>query len=637
MRLKTKLVLAATGVTFAIVIVLSGLFLNELLSQRIAQTAASNEVMGRQVLMMTRQAVETGLRARPPLDSSEETMNAAVADALRSHQPLTDTMESFVRYSPAVLDVSVTDAHGMTLVSTDPETWNQQAATRTSFNRVKSSTVFYRIREVFGKARVLDVTAPLDRNGMPFLVVHIGLRSTFLKNNYLPGIKDALFLVLVIGLITMTASGLLTHLALRPIEDINRRLEQITGRPEDSSAAPALESGSADAVVRVTDTIDRLGRQIETTEAGYTDLQANLDKMLDTLRDGVVLFTAEGRAVMVSDAVANFLETDGKPLVGQSLNQIFGTEGALGAAVRHAFEREQNVGPVLVHLEDGRDVEFSLDRIQDGGGIGLGTLLTLRDTGSAMKLEQELDVSRRLAAVGRLTAGVGHEVKNPINAMVVHLELLKSKLAAAEAGGTSVAGAQRHVDVLAGEMARLDRVVQTLADFTRPMELKVQEVDVGDCVRTVVDLTSDEMAEHGVTLKCDLEPARVRVDTEMLRQALLNLMLNGMQAMTNGGTLRVTVKRERDEAVVQIADDGEGIAPELMPRIFDLYFTTKAKGSGIGLAMTYRIVQMHGGAMEVASGASNGGKRGAVFTMRLPLAHTTASQSRVKSRMGRVA
>lgn len=637
MRLKTKLVLAATGVTFAIVIVLSALFLNELLTQRIAQTAASNDVMGRQVLMMTRQAVETGLRARPPADSSQEAFNAAVADALRSHQPLTDTMESFVRYSPAVQDVSVTDAHGMTLVSTDPQMFNQQAATRTSFNRVKNSTVSYRIREVFGKARLLDVMAPLDRNGMPFLVVHIGLRSTFLKNNYLPGIKDALFLALVIGVITMTAAGLLTSLALRPIEEISRRLERLTGRAEDVSALPALEGGHMDAVVRVTDTIDRLGRQIETTEAGYTDLQANLDKMLDTLRDGVVLFTAEGRAVMVSDAVANFVETDGKPLVGQSLKQIFGTDGALGGAVRSAFEREQNAGPVRVKVEDGREVEFSLDRIQDGSGRGMGTLLTLRDTGSALKLEQELDVSRRLAAVGRLTAGVGHEVKNPINAMVVHLELLKAKLAAAEVGGTSVAGAQRHVEVLAGEMARLDRVVQTLADFTRPMELKVQEIDIGDCVRAVADLISEEMAERGVTLKCDLDPALVRADTEMLRQALLNLMLNGMQAMPDGGALRVAVRKERDEAVVQVVDEGEGIAPELMPRIFDLYFTTKAKGSGIGLAMTYRIVQMHGGAMEVASGASNGMKRGAVFTMRLPLAHTMASQARLNPRMGRVA
>jgi signal transduction histidine kinase len=120
----------------------------------------------------------------------------------------------------------------------------------------------------------------------------------------------------------------------------------------------------------------------------------------------------------------------------------------------------------------------------------------------------------------------------------------------------------------------------------------------------------------------------VRADGEMLRQALLNLVLNGMQAMPDGGSLRIRVRREQNWAVIQIADDGEGIAPELMPRIFELYFTTKAKGSGIGLAMTYRIVQMHGGAVEVVSEAG----QGAVFTMRLPVV-----EGRASARIGRSA
>jgi signal transduction histidine kinase len=270
-----------------------------------------------------------------------------------------------------------------------------------------------------------------------------------------------------------------------------------------------------------------------------------------------------------------------------------------------------------VRLEDGREVEITLDRIDDGLGKGrLGTLLTLRDAGSAMRLEQELEVSRRLAAVGRLTAGVGHEVKNPINAMVVHLELLRSKLNMAGDGREFLPGAMRHVEILAGEMERLDRVVQTLADFTRPMELHLVETDLQDVVENVVELTGVEMAEHRVEVRCALERVKVRADGELLRQALLNLMLNGMQAMEGGGVLRVSVRRQQDAAIIEVADDGMGIEPELMPRIFDLYFTTKAKGSGIGLAMTYRIVQMHGGALEVRSQVTEG----AVFTMRLPLA-----------------
>ncbi len=637
MRLKTKLVLAATGVMFAIVIVLSLLFLGELLRQRIAQTGSTTDVMARQVLMMTRQAVEVGLKAQPPEDGSDEALQRAVTNALRSHQPLLDTMDSFVRYSPSVQDVSVTDAHGWTLVSTDPQALNQQAPTRMEFDRLRAASIAFGARQVLGQARVLDVNAPLDRNGESFLVVHVGVRSTFLKASYLPRLKDGLLLALICALVSTAAAGLLTFLASRPIEEISRRLERLTEAAELEAEPRELGTGRGeglrdDAVVRVANTIDRLGRRMRTNEAVYTDLQSNLNQMLDTLRDGVVLFTAERRAVMVSDAVANFVGAEGKALVGRSLEEIFARETMLGRAVLGAFEDELDVAAEQVRMEDGREVEFSLDWLNEGlSGDGkgteqrgreraalsrrMGTLLTLRDRGSAMKLEQELEVSRRLAAVGRLTAGVGHEVKNPINAMVVHLELLRAKLETAGEGRGFLAGAQRHVEILAGEMERLDRVVQTLADFTRPMELRMQEMNLADVVDAVVELTTAEMEEHHVVFDCRTEqPVMVRADGEMLRQALLNLVLNGMQAMPRGGVLRIDVRQEKDTAIVEVADAGVGIPPELMPRIFDLYFTTKAKGSGIGLAMTYRIVQMHGGAMEAASEPGEG----SVFTMRLP-------------------
>src|SRR6202042_3854362 len=160
----------------------------------------------------------------------------------------------------------------------------------------------------------------------------------------------------------------------------------------------------------------------------------------------------------------------------------------------------------------------------------MGTLLTLRDIQSMMQLGQELEVARRLAAIGRLTAGVGHEVKNPINAMVVHLELLRGKLA--PGGAEAFPGAQRHVDILAGEMQRLDRVVQTLADFSGPMELHLREHDLRQVVGVVTELTAAEMEENGVSasVMAPQEPMMVRVDAELMQEALLNLLLNGMQA-----------------------------------------------------------------------------------------------------------
>jgi signal transduction histidine kinase len=620
MRLKTKLVVAATCLTFAIVVVLSLLFLAELLRQRVAQTAASNEVVARQLLMMTRQAVEVGLRADPPADRSDAAFHAAVADALASYQPLLDTMDGVVRYSPAVQDVSVVDAQGMTLASTDPTIDGKAATNRMSFNQLENATVFNQARQVFGKPQLLEVSLPLARNGQPFLTVRVGVRSTFLKNNYLPSLRDALLLVLLCGCITVAAAALLANMALVPIEEISRRLELLAAKPGEKQPL-ALPQVGRDAVVRVARTIQRLGEQMQETEAGYTDLQANLTQMLDTLRDGVLLFTGENRAAIVSDAVANFVGAESHSLVGRELTEIFKLETALGRAVLDAFDLEVNVTAETVALEDGRVVEISVDHIDHGKSGRIGTLLTLHDAGSAMKLEKELEVSRRLAAVGRLTAGVGHEVKNPINAMVVHLELLRGKLAA---DPESANGAQRHVEILAGEMDRLDRVVQTLADFTRPLELQIGEVDLAEMAQSVLDLMGAEMAEHGVRWECDAEPVIVYADGELLRQALLNLVLNGMQSMDAGGMLRVTVRRVDELAVVTVEDEGSGIAPELMPRIFELYFTTKAAGSGIGLAMTYRILQMHGGAVEVQSQVG----RGTVFTMRLPAAYTRSAEAR---------
>jgi signal transduction histidine kinase len=672
MRLRTKLVLTATGLTFAIAFVLSMLFLGSLMHQRIEQTSTSNEVLAHEVLLVTRQAVVSGLRAHPPLadlprDNAgpildydpEAALHAAVLDALRSSDALSEVMNAIVRYSPTVQDVSVTDAHGFTMVSTDPDALNQPASFRTSFASVRDGSLLYQMRQVYGKPRVLDISEPLDRNGLPFLVVHLGVHSTLLRSVYEPWLHNALWIALLAAFASMAASALLSIVALRPLQAIGEQLERLTLTRGDAlfeHPAHLLEASSgselmADPVGRVNRTIDRLGRQMRSTEEGYTALQTNMNQMLDTLRDGVLLFTADRRAVMVSDAVAHFVgRAEATPdfnagaqyvphvdaMVGMQLEQIFAPETALGAAVLAAFESGRHISAETVQLEDGRQVQISLDRIDDAGGAygdgaevhKMGTLLTLRDTASALELEQELEVSRRLAAIGRLTANVGHEVKNPINAMVVHLELLRAKLAA---GAVEREGAQRHVEILADEMHRLDRVVQTLADFSRPMDLDLREHDLRRVVEQVIDLAGAELKEQGVLIQSDspAQPILARVDGELMRQALLNLALNAMQAMPGGGTLRVSIRREQRLAVIEIADNGTGIPAAVLPRIFDLYFTTKSTGSGIGLAMTYRILQLHGGAMDVRSNTDpDSPDRGTTFTLRIPVSVAPASEGR---------
>ena len=513
------------------------------------------------------------------------------------------------------------------------------------------------MREVFGKPRVLDIAVPLDRNHMPFLVIHVGVRSTFLRfvgeNAYEPWMRAALEFVLLAIFLSMAVAALLSAVALRPLQAIGEQLERLTLTRGNDPADPLVEQPlllesqtgrRVGPVNRVNLTIDRLGRQMRTREEGYTALQTNLDQMLDTLRDGVLLFAPDRRAVMVSDAVVQFLDRRAAgpyvpavdDMVGMPLEQIFLPETTLGAAVAAAFERGAHSSAETVTLEDGRTVQISLDRIDEGrsnsqgerSNQSMGTLLTLRDTGSAIELEQELEVARRLAAIGRLTTNVGHEVKNPINAMVVHLELLRGKLAS---DAFDRGSAQRHVEILADEMQRLDRVVETLADFSRPMDLDLRELDLRRVIDQTLDLAGAELKENSVVIESESPPNEVpvRIDAELMRQALLNLLLNAMQAMPSGGVVRISVRRDQRLAFVEIADTGDGIPASVLPRIFDLYFTTKPKGSGIGLAMTYRILQLHGGALDVRSNADpSSPEHGTTFTLRIPISLNHPNEGR---------
>jgi signal transduction histidine kinase len=364
---------------------------------------------------------------------------------------------------------------------------------------------------------------------------------------------------------------------------------------------------------RVSTKIEQIGQRMRNVEEVFAALKENLDQFLSNLQDGILLFTADGRAVLVSEAARRFLHVDKDRILGLHARDIFDRSTVLGRTLRDAFEVGATVVQEEVLTETGRRIQASLDFIHDDNTKqGLGALVTLHDLESVEEIESELELSRRMAAIGRLTSGVGHEVKNPINAIVVHLELLKTKL------GSDNAPAVRHLEVIDAEIHRLDRVVQTLVDFSRPVELQLREQDLRQVIGDVVALAAEELSTHNVTLEISFpsKPLVANVDADLLKQAALNVIQNGAQAMPQGGRLRVGLEENKKNAVLRIADEGTGIPDEIREKIFDLYFTTKTEGSGIGLAMTYRILQLHHGSVEVQSRAD----RGTEFLLRIPLA-----------------
>jgi signal transduction histidine kinase len=178
-------------------------------------------------------------------------------------------------------------------------------------------------------------------------------------------------------------------------------------------------------------------------------------------------------------------------------------------------------------------------------------------------------------------------------------------------------GAREHLDVIASEIKRLDEVITGFVRFIRPEELQLQPVNVELLINEVIALVEPDVRRNGVTCRAAVASGmpELRADPALLRQALLNLALNGCQAMPNGGKLTMSARSEKDRRIsITVEDTGLGIPADKLDRIFDLYFTTKPEGSGIGLSIVYRIVQLHGGEIEVQSTEG----RGTVFRMLLP-------------------
>jgi signal transduction histidine kinase len=254
--------------------------------------------------------------------------------------------------------------------------------------------------------------------------------------------------------------------------------------------------------------------------------------------------------------------------------------------------------------------------VQDLRGVFEAVGARLRKVAAPGAAGRELaQLSKRIAALGRLTAGVAHEVKNPLNAMTIHLELLRQKLA----NGAPTADVQAHADVIGREITRLDAVVQGFLKFARPEDMRLERVSLGALAADVAQTIRPEAEAARVSVQVSGGDAALDVDADptMLRQALLNLAVNAVQAMPHGGALRVAIENGRDgRALIRVSDTGTGIPPDQLARVFDLYFTTKAGGSGIGLSMVFRTVQLHHGDIEVESTPG----AGTTFTISLPRA-----------------
>lgn len=601
--------LAITFMVAVLVTTYSYIYISEVLRQRVVAAHDTATYLTSQLAYLASVAAPD-LGSTPTDTSNPEAVRRAIIYYLGTDRDLNSMMQSVVSSWPMIYDASITDAKGRAILSTDLAKVGKVLPDRPDFQTLQDANFRQALRLVYSPATTYDVRMPLQLNGAPFGSIRVGISTVFLKNELTPRLQHAVVFSAIAILLSLIIAAGLSHIALGPLEKISRTLDTVNGGAEEVGETDP----GHDEYGLVTLKIAHLGRQMRDAKEIFSALKDNVDQIMANLQDGLMLFTRDSHVVLVSAAVERFLARPRQDLLGRNVKEIFSQESEFGATMLEAFRLHSGISQCELESPNGRRVSVSVDFIQEKG-TPIGALMTMRDAESVQRIEDEIEMSRRMSASGRLTRGVAHEVKNPINAIVLHLQLLQTKLQQIDPD------TRRHMDIIDSEIHRLDRVVQILVDFTRPRDLHLEETDARRILEDVAVLATPDAEQHGVTVQRDFlaEPATVKADVDLLKQAILNVVLNGIQAMAHGGELKISAERQEEIIVIKIQDQGEGIPPEVQEKIFQLYFTTKAGGSGIGLAQTYQILQWHYGSVDFESIQG----RGTTFSLRIPLLETS--------------
>jgi two-component system sensor histidine kinase HydH len=359
--------------------------------------------------------------------------------------------------------------------------------------------------------------------------------------------------------------------------------------------------------------------------AGYRSAQTALANMrsyttnvIESMASGLVSVDADGHVVTVNSKARDLLGLEGSDTEGVSLGDVLtvepaGVERALDEVLEGSRKVVESEAALLL---DGERVPVSLSAssLFDEGARRSGTVVLFQDLREIEELKAEVERAKHLAAIGRLAAGVAHEVRNPLSSLKGFAQFLRGKF---QPGSDE----ERYSDIMIEEVERLDRVVQELLDFARPVEAVRKPVDPNSLVAESLALVSEDAGFRDVTIVRRLADGLpdVYVDQFQMRQVLLNLMLNAMEAMSGGGSLTVESALESDggerpQVCVSVSDTGPGMAEEELEKLFEPFYTTKQEGTGLGLTIVSRLVEQNGGRVSVRSTQGEG----TTFSLRLP-------------------
>lgn len=327
-------------------------------------------------------------------------------------------------------------------------------------------------------------------------------------------------------------------------------------------------------------------------------MRAFNDILVSSLPVGLIATDSSGAIQVCNEAAAEILGGDRREILGKMPFVALpkGLAGMFSGRLAKETEQRQREFLLETNPEKSRVLQLASVVVQDDEQQFAGEVLLIGDLTEVKLLEKELQRSERLAALGKMAAGVAHELRNPLSSIKGLAVLLRSHFTASGREAETA-------DMLVREVERLNRSIGELLDYAKPGQLARVPASIAEIVEKTVSLIRMDAEAYGISIDLSLgdDLPDMPVDKDKLNQVFLNLLLNAIQAMPDGGILAVRIERDERNAVVSIRDTGVGILPENLQRVFDPYYTTKNDGTGLGLAMSAKIVEEHGGTIKISS------------------------------------
>lgn len=364
----------------------------------------------------------------------------------------------------------------------------------------------------------------------------------------------------------------------------------------------------------VSSELENAYRLLEERAIQLVNTQRYTQAILQSITSGVITVGPDGSVTTVNSAGERALGMSEEDIVPRPLGSLFEDDGGLEAALHQVLEgaSPQFVGEMTMRTVGGKTLHarVSIARMKDDEGQVLGAVVSIEDLSEVKALTDHLIRADRLAAMGELTAGVAHEVRNPLGIIKASVQLAR------ESDGQPERFAEV-VEVIEHEIDRLDRVIKALLDFGRPSAPELRPIEVKPVLEDVVLFTQRFADQADVAIELSYGPGELWVigDPDQLKQVFVNLVSNAVQAMTGtGGTIQLRAWGDREYVHISVADTGPGMPAGVAERVFDPFFSTRDEGTGLGLTIVHRIIDQHGGRIEVSSAEG----QGTIFTVTLP-------------------